>query len=156
VTDPAHGPLLVRFEVSASEQRALSRVRMTSAVVAFLGACTMLLGKLPVPVFLLALLGLTLSVAWFAQARRMSRAARAAHRDALAVHAAGLHIDEAGRNLWCSWADVSEVSIDEERLDVVLSLRDAPPLRIEPRYPGVDIHELVRTLDDARRKAEHP
>ena len=156
MTELARGPLLARFEVSASEQRALARVRAVSAVVAFLGACAMLLGELPVPVFLLALLGLVLSIAWFAQARRMRRAASLAHRDALAVHAAGLHIDEAQRNLWCPWGDVCEVSIDEERLDVVLSLRDAPPLRIEPRYPGVDIHELVRTLNDARQKAEHP
>ena len=51
--------------------------------------------------------------------------------------------------------DVVEIEVDEERLDVLVRLHAGPPLRIEPRYPGVEIHELVRTLNDARHKAGH-
>ncbi|MET0341060.1 MAG: hypothetical protein ABW252_08655 [Polyangiales bacterium] len=156
MTPEARGPELARYEASPSELRALARVRMVSALVAFGGAVAMLLGELPVPVFLLALLGLVLSLAWLGQARRASRAARSAHRDALTVHARGLWLEEAARNVWCSWDDVTEIEVDEERLDVLVRLRAGPPLRIEPRYPGVEIHELVRTLNDARHRAEHP
>ena len=58
------GRRLIRYEVSEREQRTLARVRTVSALLAFAGAATMLLGRLPVPVFLLALLGLSVSLLW--------------------------------------------------------------------------------------------
>jgi hypothetical protein len=150
------GPLRVRFEVDASEQRTLSRVRGVSALLAFAGAATLLLGELPLPVFLLALLGLAISVAWLRQARKASRAARDTHRDALQVHEQGLFLDESQRTAWVPWREIEDIVVDEERLDVVVIRRGTPPLRIEPRFPGVDIYELMRTLNDARQAAGHP
>jgi uncharacterized iron-regulated membrane protein len=144
------GPLRIRYEVSEREQRALARVRTISALLAFAGAVTMLLGRLPVPVFLLALLGLLISVVWLRQAQKARRAAGAAHRDALQVHEGGLFLDEAERTAWVPWSEVEDIVVDEERLDVVVIRRGTPALRIEPRFPGVDIYELMRTLNDAR------
>lgn len=150
------GPLRVRFEVDAGEQRTLSRVRGVSALLAFAGAATLLLGELPLPVFLLAVLGLAVSLAWLRQSRKASRAARDAHRDALQVHEGGLFLDESQRTAWVPWREIEDIVVDEERLDVVVIRRGTPPLRIEPRFPGVDIYELMRTLNDARQAAEHP
>lgn len=146
----ARGRLLIRYEVSEREQRTLARVRTVSALLAFAGAATMLLGRLPVPVFLLAVLGLSVSLLWLRQAQKARRAASGAHQDALQVHEAGLLIDEAERTAWVPWRDVEDIVVDEERLDVVVIRRGTPALRIEPRFPGVELYELVATLNNAR------
>ena len=147
------GRLLIRYEVSEREQRALARVRTVSALLAFGGAATMLLGRLPVPVFLLALLGLSVSLLWLRQAQKAKRAVGGTHRDALWVHEAGLLIDEAGRTAWVPWREVEDIVVDEERLDVMVIRRGTSTLRIEPRFPGVELYELVRTLNNARLAA---
>ncbi|MDB4973212.1 MAG: hypothetical protein JWN48_1553 [Myxococcaceae bacterium] len=150
------GEVLARFEVSSSDQRGLAYLRGICALLALVGAGLMLLGKLPVPLFMVALLAVLLSVAWLAQARRLSRAARDPKRPALIAHAGGLALEEAGRNDWLSWSDVVRIEVDEERLDIVITKRDAATLRIEPRYQGVDLYDLVRTLDGIWRSALAP
>ena len=147
------GRLLIRYEVSEREQRTLARVRTVSALLAFAGAVTMLFGRLPVPVFLLALLGLSVSLLWLRQAQKARRAAGRAHREALQVHQDGLFLDEAERTAWVPWSAVEDIVVDEERLDVVVIRRGTPALRIEPRFPGVELYELVRTLNNARLAA---
>ncbi|MDB4991268.1 MAG: hypothetical protein JWN04_6446 [Myxococcaceae bacterium] len=141
------GAEVARFEVSSSDQRALAYLRGICAVLALVGALSMLLGKLPVALFMVALLALLLSVAWLAQARRLVRAARDEKRPALVAHTHGLLIEDAARNDWLPWTDVARIEVDEERLDIVVTKRDAQTLRIEPRYEGVDLYELVRTLN---------
>src|SRR6201999_371514 len=121
-------------------------LRGVCAVLAFGGALLMLLGKLPLPVFMIALLGALISVVWLAQSVRFARAARSTERPALTVHSDGLLIEEAGRNEWLSWSDVVRIEVDEERLDVLITKHDGSTRRLEPRYPGVDLYELVRTL----------
>ena len=148
------GPVLARFEVSMSDQRALAYLRGICALLALAGAIAMLLGKLPVPLFMVALLAVLLSVAWLAQARRLGRAARDPRRPALTAHAHGLLLEDPGskaasRNEWLLWSDVARIEVDEERLELLLTRHDGSTLRIEPRYQGVDIHELVRTLTQA-------
>jgi hypothetical protein len=150
------GEVLARYEVSSSDQRALAYLRGICAVLALLGAGVMLLGKLPLPLFLVALLAVLISVAWLAQARRLVRAARVAERPALVAHARGLLLDEAGRNEWLAWADVVQIEVDEERLELVLTRRVGEPLRIEPRYQGVDLYQLVRTLTEVWHAAPAP
>ncbi len=146
------GALLVRFQVDPREQRLLARVRAIAALLAAPAALAMLLGELPWPVFLVAVLALLLSLAWLGQARRLWRASKR-EPDALFVHAGGIELREAGQSTWLAWAEVERVEVDEERLEVVITRHVAPALRIEPRYPGVDIYELVRTLDHARFSA---
>lgn len=147
------GPVLARFEVSAREQRVFAWVRGISALLALAGACALLLGELPLPVFAIALLALLIAAAWLGQAVRARRASSHSQQDALIVHADGLSLDELTRRAWVPWRNVERVEVDEERLEVVVIRRGAPALRIEPRYPGVDLYQLVRTLDDARQSA---
>lgn len=147
--DP-HGPLLARFEAERSEELRLARVRMASAVLAGGASLAVLLGKVPVAVFLVGALGLAVSLAWLVQARRSAQRARGPQATFLAVHSQGLWWSDPPRPpIWVAWSSVSELEVDEERLDIRLSLKAAPPLHIEPRYPGVEIHELVRTLRNA-------
>jgi uncharacterized iron-regulated membrane protein len=152
VTDP--GPELARFEASPSDQRALAHLRTACAILAALGAITMMLGTMSVPVLMIALLGLLISVAWLAQARRLRRSAAAPEPGSLTVYGAGYALREHDRNDWVAWSDVEKIEVDEERLDIVVTKRDACRVRIEPRYAGVDLYELVHTLDNARASAQ--
>jgi hypothetical protein len=161
VTSDERGPVLVRYEVSADSQRALATLRAVCALLALAGSAAMLLGKLSVTLFLTALLAVLLSVAWLAQARRLRRAARETKRPALVAHRDGLLLEESTRNEWLPWSDLARIEVDEERLDIVVTKRDTTVVRIEPRYQGVDLYELVHTLNqvlasDVRSRAEEP
>jgi hypothetical protein len=147
------GPLLARFEESKSELRALALVRGVCAVLAIAAASALLLGELPVPIFLVAVLALLISLVWLRQALRARKAAKQAKNAALLVYSTGFCLEDAGGSTWHGWEDVEQVEVNEERLDIVVMRRDKPPLRLEPRYAGVDIYQLVRTLDEARRSA---
>jgi len=146
--------VLARFATDPRDQRDLARVRMASALLASVAAIATFFGKLPIPAFLVALLGLVISMVWLRQARRAAASARRSAPEALVVHALGFALDEGERTHWVPWRNVLNVEVDEERLDIVVQQSDADPLRIEPRYPGVEIHELVRTLEDARHRAQ--
>lgn len=147
------GALLARFATDARDQRALALVRAVSALLASLGAVAMLLAKLPFVAFLLALLALGISLVWLRVARRAAARARRREPEVLAVHALGFALDEGEHTQWVPWSNVERVAVDEDRLDIVVQRRAGERLRIEPRYPGVDLYELVRTLDDARDAA---
>lgn len=148
------GPELARFEASPSDLRALAHLRTLCALLAGVGALVVLLGKVSVPVFLIALLGLLISLAWLAQARRLRRTAAHGVPAALVVYQSGFLLTDDRRNDWLAFSDVKSFEVDEERVDVLVTKRDASTLRIEPRYTGVDIYELVHTLDNARASAQ--
>jgi hypothetical protein len=149
-----HGHELARFEGSPGDQRALAYLRATCAVLASAGSVAVLLGDVPIPVFLIALLGLLISLAWLGQARRSWRAAAATERPRLVVYATGFSLSDANGNDWVAFSDVNQIEVDEERVDIRVTKRDASTLRIEPRYTGVDIYQLVHTLDKARASAQ--
>jgi hypothetical protein len=148
------GRELARYEASPSDQRALAYLRATCAVLASFGAVAVLLGDVPIPVFLVALLGLLISLAWLGQARRSWRAAAASERPQLVVYETGFSVSDTGRNDWLAFSDVKQFEVDEERVDILVTKRDASTLRVEPRYTGVDIYQLVHTLDKARASAQ--
>ncbi|MFT3922513.1 MAG: hypothetical protein QM778_08265 [Myxococcales bacterium] len=147
--------MLARFEAEREAELSFARLRRTSAIVLAVGSLAVLLGRVPVAVFLVGALGLALSLAWLVQARRSARRARDPGATYLAVHAHGLEwADGFKAPIWVAWNTVSELDVDEEHLDVRVSLKGASPLHIEPRYPGVEIHELVRTLRNAWQRSD--
>ncbi len=137
------GPELARFEADPHDQRTLAWVRGVSAVVAFLGSLAMLLGRLSVPLFLVAVLGLMMSLVWLRQARKLWRGT--AKPDVLVVYGVGFALNDT----FIAFERVTAFEVDEDRLDIVVTLTGAAPMRIEPQYRGVDIYTLVRTLQDA-------
>jgi hypothetical protein len=151
--EPDLGPLAVRFAVSADDQRSVARVRLVSAGVSAVGAVLLLLADVPIAVFLAAVLALLMTLVWFAQARTAERVARNVERYHLSVYRDGFLLSE-GNKLHCvRFSDVREIAVDEERLDIVVTRAAKEPLRIEPRYPGVEIHALVHTLRHAWSEA---
>ncbi len=150
---PDLGPLRALFTVGADDQRSVARVRLVSAGVSGVGSLLLLLSDVPIAVFLAALLGLLMSLVWFAQARGAGRIARSVERYYLSVHRDGFLLSE-GNQLHCvRFADVREIALDEERLEIAVARDGKEPLRVEPRYPGVEIHALVHTLRHAWQEA---
>lgn len=151
----ALGPLLRRFEAGASDQRSVAVVRTGAAVLAGLGSVAILLADVPIPVFLAAVLGLLMSLVWLGQARRAQKLAHQASAYALSVYRDGFELSEAERGRRVGFGSVRDIAVDEERLDIVVKLSDGEVLRLEPRYPGVAIHDLVRSLHEAWQQYTH-
>lgn len=145
------GALLQRFEVDAATEHSLARLRFWAACLASVGAVAMLLSSLPFVIMLVAVLALLVSLGWMAKARSTEKRAKAPQDHFLALYASGLEVAEGPSRTWVLWDSVTHIDVDEERLDIVLERANEDPLRLEPRYPGVEIHDLMHTLRNAWR-----
>ncbi len=155
--EDAYGPLLVRFDADATEERTYARVRMATACVSAVASLLVLLSRVPVAVFLVALLGLAISLVWLREARKAAQRAISPHAAYLAAHAHGLlWADAPSPPVWVSWNEVMDLAVDEERLTILVTRKGAPALHIPPRYPGVEIHELVSKLRNAWAASSDP
>lgn len=144
------GALVERFEVDPHTERSVSRLRLAAAVLAGLGAIAMLLSTLPFTMLLIAVLALLVSAGWIAKSRSIEKRARAPHEHYLALHTRGLLLREGPSLTWVPWEGVTHIDVDDERLDIVLERVSEPPLRLEPRYPGVEIYALMHRLRNVR------
>jgi hypothetical protein len=149
------GPLRRRFDVAPGDQRTLALVRGGAALLAALGSVALLLADVPLPVFMAALLGLLMALVWLGQARRALRVSRTAGAHYLGVYRDGFVLAEGERVTRVPFGRVDGLDIDEERLDIVVKLSTGETLRLEPRYPGVAIHDLVRSLQEAWEQQAH-
>lgn len=160
------GPLRERFEVGSADQRSVAIVRGGAALLGGGCAVLLLLADVPIPVFMAAVLGVLMALVWWMQARRAARIARAPDAHSLAIHQHGFVIHDGASHTAVRFADLESLSVDEERLDIVAVFRAdpgpngdrgaaRPSLRIEPRYPGLAIHELVRRLQGAAEADSH-
>jgi hypothetical protein len=149
----ARGQFLRRFEASASAELSLARLRLVTATVALMASVAVLLSKVPVTIFLVALVGVLISLAWIRQGLQARKRALRPSQFFLELCARGLLIGEGARVQWLPWGEVCDIAVDEERLDIVLKVRVGGPVRVEPRYPGIAIHDLMATLRNAWREA---
>ena len=149
----ARGELLRRFQASATAELSLARLRLVTASVALMASIAVLLSKVPVTIFLVALVGVLVSVAWIRQGLTARKRAARPSQYFLELYARGLAIGEGARVQWLPWGEVCDIDVDEERLDIVLKARAGEPVRLEPRYPGIAIHDLMATLRNAWRGA---
>jgi hypothetical protein len=144
------GPLLVRYEVDPAAERGLALLRTVAGLAVIIAAALVVAGRrVPIPVFLSALLALIMGPVWLIQARRARARAHEPERHFLAVHARGLWLCEGKEPRFIPFRELTGVIIDEERLDILLVRRDGDPIRLEPRYPGVAIGDLMDTLRNA-------
>jgi uncharacterized iron-regulated membrane protein len=146
------GPVLQRFEADRRDLKIFAWVRGLSGLGALAGSVAMLLGRLSIPLFMVALLGMVMSVVWMRQARKLWRASGTAKPAALVVHRAGVALVSGTPDVsdtFLPFERVTRFEVDEDRVDVRVTMRDGETVRIEPQYQGVDIYALVRTLDDA-------
>ena len=147
------GALQRRFEASSSAELSLARLRLVTALVALMASLAVLLSKVPVPVFLVALVGTLVSVAWIRLGLVARKRATRPSAYFLELYASGLAIGDGPRVQWLPWSEVCDIDVDEERLDIVVCVRGREPVRLEPRYPGIAIHDLMATLRNAWRAA---
>jgi hypothetical protein len=146
------GALLARFEVDPKSELGLARLRTVTSVLALGGALLLFLAGVPLPVFIAALIALIASTAWLVQARRARTRASHADQYFLAVHSHGFELAEGPKVTWVVWPDVSAIEVDEEHLEIVVARHTQGSLRVDPRYPGVAIHDLMLTLRNAWQK----
>lgn len=149
------GPLLRRFDVTRADQRSIGLIRLAAAVLAGGSAVLLLLAEVTVPVFLAALLGVLMSLVWFGQARRALRLSRAAEAHHLCIHQSGFVLSEGDKITTLRFDAIHDIALDEERLDIVVTPKQGTPVRLEPRYAGVEINELVRSLREAWHNEAH-
>lgn len=145
----ARGRLLQRLELDRRAQRELGAVRSFAAgLVAVAGSWLLVVATHWIHTLfgafaLLAALGYTVA------AGRHARRRRDAGQWHLALYENGLLLAEGERHAWVPWTQVREVEVDEERLQLCVERGNAPPLRIEPVYAGVDLPGLERRVRDA-------
>jgi hypothetical protein len=160
------GSLRDRFEVGRADQRTVAVVRGVAALLSGACAVLLLLADLPIPVFMAAVLGVLMSLVWWAQGRRAARIARSPHAHSLAIYDHGFVIRDGAEQQVVRFADLASLAVDEERLDIVAVFKASSAaseaadgarnsLRIEPRYPGLAIHELVSRLQSAADADSH-
>jgi hypothetical protein len=147
--EPAFGALRERFTVDATDMRIFAWARALIALLALGSAGLVLASSVPVVIFGVALVGVLVSVMWLRQARVAYARARAPAEHSLTLYEGGLVLSEGARRTALPWHEVRAVDLDEERLDIVLKRNNGDTLRIEPRYAGVAIHELMRRLSAA-------
>jgi hypothetical protein len=149
------GAVVERFEVDPTDMRIFAWARGLLGLFALFSACILLASRLPVVIFGVAVVGVLIALMWLRQARVAHARARAPEEHSLTVHERGLVLREGTRVCSLAFRDVTAVEIDEERLDIVLKRNTGDTLRIEPRYAGVAIDELMRRLSEAWRRDGH-
>jgi len=149
VTEADPGPLRERFEIDPGDERAVARLRLLAAGLAALSAIAMLLSSLPFVMLLLAVLALLVALGWFSRAKSLAARAKNPEEHFLALHTRGFISAEGQKRMWVSWTEVTHIEVDEERLEIVVTREAEEPVRLEPRFPDLEIHELVRRLRNA-------
>lgn len=141
----------IRYELDARAERAVTRLRLTAALlVTFAGAWLMAL-PYPVPrVF--ALVGFAFAALWVARAlRQRGGLDPSEHYLELAPDALRLREGESVQEVL--WPEVSAVYVDEDRLIVRVARSSGPAVEIEPRYRGAGLHDLFEAVKNARERA---
>ncbi len=144
--DPTLGAVVERFVATASWFRAEAALRFVSAALALGAAALALLGSLPLAAFFVVLTGALVGIAWIGVARRSWKRADAPSAFTLTAYEKALTLGEGEGQTVLPYGEITSIAVDEDRLDVVIEHTKGPPVRIEPRYPGVEIHELVSRL----------
>ena len=139
-----------RFELDVGAQRGVARLRAGAALLALFASAWLF--RLPelVP-RLFALAGVAFGGLWLA---RIARApARSPQAHFLEIGPRALTLAQGGPPQLVSWPDVESVAIDQDRLLVVISRRNAPALELSPDYRGVTLDGLAQRIQDALQAA---
>ena len=149
MSEPQLGPLVQRFEASATDLRTFAALRIIAGAISLLAGGAVLLSGPPLPVWLIGLVGVLVPIAWFRKAAAALKSARDDQLPSLSVHRQGFALTDGQQRRAIPWDRVTGIDTDEERLDVVVDLGSEGLLRVEPRYQGVEIHTLMVTLRNA-------
>lgn len=101
-----------------------------------------------------ALMGLAAVAAWSVMVRRGRARARA--RVALELAPEQLRYEDGSAASEVAWSEVEAISVDEDRLDILVERRGGEPLRIEPLFRGASVYELADAIRMAWRASSPP
>jgi hypothetical protein len=142
--------------LAVSAERSVARFRLISAIAVLPASIYLLASPQPSAAKALASIGVLVSLGWIAA----FFLARARVRDRAAFH---LDLADEGMTLCLGkatttvgWSDVRDVDVDEERLMVVIGLRDGRTVDIPPVWEGTGLYELAAMVASRRDGASRP
>ena len=142
------------FEHDAKNEAAVALVRAV-AIVGTLVSIGGLAFALPTWVgAVFTLMGLAAVAGWTVMVLRAR--ARVRSRVSLELAPERLRYEDGAHSSEVSWTEVESVSVDEDRLDVLVERRGAEPLRIEPIFRGASVYELADAIRTAWRASAAP
>ncbi len=138
-----------RFDPDHAALAATRRLRVVSAVLV-LGASAWIFASEPSGVAVaLGAIGCLVAFGWMAASTRTWISARDHAADHLLLAADRLTLADGKIRHHIDWTEVTDVKVDEERLVVLVTLRGARALRIQPQYQGVSLDELGQAVREA-------
>ncbi len=140
-----------RLEFDVEAERAVGWLRLLgAALVTAMGAVLVGQGAGPVGWVLLTTSWLV-ALGWVVSFLRSRRRTQTAESHYLELGPESFRVARGGEPIEVPWHDVRDVEVDEERLVVWVRRSGKPPLKVEPVWRGVGLHELAETLRDAAR-----
>jgi hypothetical protein len=136
----------VRFELDARAQREVAGLRFALGLVLLVAGVWLFALPYLLP-RLFAAAGFVFAGLWLLRGLRAQHVA--VDQYVLELGPDALSLREAGVERSVAWRDVESIAIDEDRLVLIVTRNDAPPLEIEPHYRGVGLHELGDTVQRA-------
>ncbi len=144
-----------RLELDAAAERSVGQLRLFGAMlIVAMSAVLVAQGVGPVG-WVLIVSAWLIAAAWVMAFLRSRRRLREADAHYLELGSDALRMVRGSARIEVSWADVVEVEVDEERLVVWVCLRSGPPVKVEPVWRGVGLHELAALLQDAALGGAH-
>lgn len=138
-----------RFELDADAERAVGWLRLVgAALVVAMGTVLVADGAGPVG-WVLVVSAWLVALGWTVAFLRSRRRAQDADAHYLELGPESLRMARGGEPLEVPWRDVRGIEVDEERLVVWVRRGAGPPVKIEPVWRGVGLHELADHLEDA-------
>ncbi len=141
------------LELDSQAERSVSRLRLLAAALVGSSSLAILFGSPSTFGVVVGLLGLGASVGWVVAFRRSGKRVSEGDRYFLRLDDWGLRLARGGEPRELAWSEVLELQVDEERLVVVLQLRDGRTLDIPPIFRGYGLYEIEDLLKARLRAA---
>ncbi|AKF06863.1 hypothetical protein [Sandaracinus amylolyticus] len=137
------------FEHDTYNERSAALLRSVGIVVVLLSVGGLALALRNWVGLLFSVAGLAACAGWVALVGRSRRRARGTV--SLRLEPDALRLADGATTIELPWSDVSDVAVDEDRLDVRITRRDGDPLRIEPMFRGASVYDLADAICAAWR-----
>ncbi len=140
----------VRLGLSVDAERATGMLRLAAGIAVGIGAVWLAALRPDAVGWIVVVVACLASLGWVLAYQRSRRRIAEASRWYLALDALGLEIAKGGNPLTIAWTDVTQMRVDENRLNIVLERRDGPRVVIEPMWADLGVYDLLETLASRR------
>ena len=154
MTAAGHGIRLLPYD--QHHDRAVARLRLSSAIVVALCATAVLIAAPNTLVKILAIVGWLVAIGWAFAWLRFRKRQPATPRFGLTLSPEGLALRHSSTTIDLAWSQVTQIEVDEERLNVRLTQQQGPDIAIEPLFGGLGVYALSQLLEQYRNGAQSP